>query len=466
MDIDNFVQELTCILVKTTEETVKWNTHSSPTSSSPTNDATSPNEVTNRKDNKFSEFCHVPAGQLPGNTIRFQNKINHTLFKKANLIKGLITRVNSVHLTHVRQHKKLADDPRLSDYTDKCTKEIQEIINNFLSNLQDIISQEYNTSPCQQEEDKSPFDLRQRELTRQIGTYLQKCKKPSLQLITSWKDVPPSEVIYSNNKILRELGKFQNRLLRKFRNALSQLFLEEDLKKLSTNSNYIFKILRKRTNQAFQHKLSYILKYDQQKYQILHKRDAIFKEITNTYEKIYNNGTTYSDSKHHWFATLPQIHQDFHQYLNSNFEDYELSSAVHSLHPFSSGGTDNIVAKMLHVLINDTNVSYLLLKLYNAIKSLNYVPLNWRNSITTLVHKPGSDPHSVNGYRPISLLSVLYKVYTCMLNNRCTVTIEKYNLIPATQNGFRPGKETSYCVNTWLNSEQPIHNTKIFTEFI
>lgn len=83
MGIDNFVQELTHILDKTTEETVKWNTHNPSTPFPVTNAATSTNEVASRKDKKLSEYCHVPAGQLPGNTIRFQNKINHTLFKKS-----------------------------------------------------------------------------------------------------------------------------------------------------------------------------------------------------------------------------------------------------------------------------------------------------------------------------------------------------------------------------------------------
>jgi hypothetical protein len=37
------------------------------------------------------------------------------------------------------------------------------------------------------------------------------------------------------------------------------------------------------------------------------------------------------------------------------------------------------------------------------------------------------------------------------MNIRCSNMIEKYNLIPNTQNGFRATKETSYCINELLS---------------
>ena len=41
-----------------------------------------------------------------------------------------------------------------------------------------------------------------------------------------------------------------------------------------------------------------------------------------------------------------------------------------------------------------------------------------------------------------------------MLNQRCSMMIDKYNLIPNTQNGFREGRETSYCINTLISIVQ------------
>src|SRR4051812_47425161 len=90
----------------------------------------------------------------------------------------------------------------------------------------------------------------------------------------------------------------------------------------------------------------------------------------------------------------------------------------------------------------------------------SYVPHAWKASTTSLIYKEGSDPHSVNGYRPISLLSVLYKIYTYMLNHRCTMMIEKYTLIPNTQNGFRSAKETSYCINALMAQIRKAHETE------
>jgi hypothetical protein len=72
--------------------------------------------------------------------------------------------------------------------------------------------------------------------------------------------------------------------------------------------------------------------------------------------------------------------------------------------------------------------------------------------------KPGRDPHSVNGYRPISLLSTMYKLYTSMLNNRMTTMIDKHSLVPNTQNGFRPTKETTYCINALMSQIRAAQN--------
>lgn len=55
----------------------------------------------------------------------------------------------------------------------------------------------------------------------------------------------------------------------------------------------------------------------------------------------------------------------------------------------------------------------------------------------TMLLKPGKDPHQTSSYRPMSLLPVLSKILEKIIHNRLKPIIEKQELIPAHQFGFR-----------------------------
>src|SRR5262245_27891013 len=107
---------------------------------------------------------------------------------------------------------------------------------------------------------------------------------------------------------------------------------------------------------------------------------------------------------------LPKIPEADHEYLDSDFTPEEFTLACKTADPYSAASTDNIISKMIQLLLKNEIICNRLLYLFNQIKRINYVPEKWRGSVTSLIHKPGGDPHSVNGYRPISLLSVMYKL--------------------------------------------------------
>ena len=89
-------------------------------------------------------------------------------------------------------------------------------------------------------------------------------------------------------------------------------------------------------------------------------------------------------------------------------------------------------------------------KLLNAVKNLHYVPKCWKQSYTRLIYKNNNIPYSEDGYRPISLLSVSYKIYSFLINERIMNSIENFSLIPNTQNGFRNSKETLHCLYSFI----------------
>ncbi|KAE9419284.1 hypothetical protein Angca_009560, partial [Angiostrongylus cantonensis] len=64
------------------------------------------------------------------------------------------------------------------------------------------------------------------------------------------------------------------------------------------------------------------------------------------------------------------------------------------------------------------------------------VPTQWKTSKTVLLFKKG-DLHDIGNYRPICLLSVVYKLFTRVILNRIDRTLDEGQ--PCEQAGFRKG---------------------------
>ncbi|KAE9421712.1 hypothetical protein Angca_003103, partial [Angiostrongylus cantonensis] len=80
------------------------------------------------------------------------------------------------------------------------------------------------------------------------------------------------------------------------------------------------------------------------------------------------------------------------------------------------------------------------------------VPTKWKNSKTVLLFKKG-DLHDIGNYRPICLLSVVYKLFTLVILNRIERTLDEGQ--PCGQAGFRKGVSTMdhICTITRLNEK-------------
>ncbi len=78
-------------------------------------------------------------------------------------------------------------------------------------------------------------------------------------------------------------------------------------------------------------------------------------------------------------------------------------------------------------------------KLFNQITQEKRIPVKWKEAKVILLHKKG-DKADIRNYRPISLLSHLYKLFTRVIQNR--VSCELDNQQPREQAGFRRGYST------------------------
>ncbi|KAE9413937.1 hypothetical protein Angca_006891, partial [Angiostrongylus cantonensis] len=73
------------------------------------------------------------------------------------------------------------------------------------------------------------------------------------------------------------------------------------------------------------------------------------------------------------------------------------------------------------------------------------VPTQWKTSKTVLLFKKGVI-HDIGNYRPICLLSVIYKLFTRVILNRVDRTLDVRQ--PCEQTGFRKGSSTMDHIHT------------------
>lgn len=111
-----------------------------------------------------------------------------------------------------------------------------------------------------------------------------------------------------------------------------------------------------------------------------------------------------------------------------------------NLNPKKAPGFDLISGEILKQL--PTKGILMLTYLINAAFRLKYVPSVWKVAEVIMLQKPGKPPHEVKSYRPISLLPIISKLFEKLLLKRLKPLIDRKNLIPNHQFGFRQGHST------------------------
>ena len=116
-------------------------------------------------------------------------------------------------------------------------------------------------------------------------------------------------------------------------------------------------------------------------------------------------------------------------------------------------------------------LKYCFVKLFNLVLKTGDVPEIWCKGLITPVHNKG-DPTNLDNYRPICVLSCLYKFFTNMLNSRLVEVCNKEKLTHVSQIGFKEGHRTTdhlFSLKTLINNitigAQRGHN-KLYACFI
>lgn len=110
-----------------------------------------------------------------------------------------------------------------------------------------------------------------------------------------------------------------------------------------------------------------------------------------------------------------------------------------------SPGYDLITGKILKELPKKGIV--FLATLFNNILRTTFIPNQWKVAQIVMVPKPGKPPTEIVSYRPISLLSIISKLFEKLFLSRMDPNITNDKLLPEHQFGFRNSHSTIEQIN-------------------
>jgi hypothetical protein len=127
---------------------------------------------------------------------------------------------------------------------------------------------------------------------------------------------------------------------------------------------------------------------------------------------------------------------------SENMKDFgveEMEATLKLLKNGKAAGKDGILPEFLkHMGIKG---KFWLARLFSSVKNNNILPKQWREAKVIVILKPGKSDDDPKSYRPISLLSVVYKLFERVLLERIQTKIKEH--LTAEQAGFRQGRSCS-----------------------
>ena len=131
--------------------------------------------------------------------------------------------------------------------------------------------------------------------------------------------------------------------------------------------------------------------------------------------------------------------------------EYEVSTSINWMAnnkaPGIDGFTPDIIKRALHKIITPIT------KLYNALMGMQYFPDAWKEGFAIFIPKPNSSDRTktVKDFRPITLLSVLAKVFERLIINRINKFMLANGKLNPRQDGFSKQKSTIHTLHSFRN---------------
>ncbi|CAG5039360.1 unnamed protein product [Parnassius apollo] len=151
-----------------------------------------------------------------------------------------------------------------------------------------------------------------------------------------------------------------------------------------------------------------------------HRRSGILDIATSYYKRLYESNTTEDEIDLVDTSNIPNILQA------------EVEKAIDTQKVDKTPGPDGISNEILRQ--GKEVLAPVLTNIFNNIINTEIIPQQWTESNIILVYKKG-DKHEIGNYRPVSIMSNIYKIFAKMILKRIERTRDEQQ--PIEQVGFR-----------------------------
>jgi hypothetical protein len=244
-----------------------------------------------------------------------------------------------------------------------------------------------------------------------------KISKETLELLKKRREFKQDQNARTKIEYI-ELGKVIRKNMRKEIRAYNTKQIRETIEK---NGNR--KILRRRLNQGRRQ----IVAIAEKDGNITRNTERIVNRIQEFYTELYRDNTKNIVTNN----TMEFTNQEDNI---PKITKVEIKDALRLMKNNKCPGEDQIGIELIK-MGGDRLLEHLT-TLFNLCLEERNIPTNWKNASLILIHKKGSIEEMKN-YRPISLLSNLYKTFTKLLTTRLTPKLDSGQ--PVEQAGFRRG---------------------------
>lgn len=252
----------------------------------------------------------------------------------------------------------------------------------------------------------------------------EKCiSKETMQLLEQrkvlYKETRTKTVKSNITKISKEINRNISNQKKKFRQSIFEKFITQSgalrkaYKELRDKSEWATTIKNKRGRE-------------------LTRRPDIIQEATRFYKELYSSNSIPLNVTKQSIGSVDQKIAEPQGFLKSEIE-YAITTQKNDKTP----GNDNITNEVLKSLC--FAISKPLQLLFDSILNTESTPEQWSKSIITLLHKKG-DRDNIGNYRPISLMTNIYKIFSKVILNRIYKTLDESQ--PREQAGFRKSYST------------------------
>ena len=165
-----------------------------------------------------------------------------------------------------------------------------------------------------------------------------------------------------------------------------------------------------------------------------------------------------------------QFHDDSFQasfQMDDPINEHEVKQAIQRVDSWSAPGLDGIPAGLLKAC--GSHLVQVLQPLIQASFDLEYFPKRFRTAVVAVVPKPNKTPaqrKKVGGWRPISLLNTVGKVFESIIGRRIASAAEQHHLFPDEQMGNRAQRSTMLAVKLVLESVRTAWSRKAVTSLL